>query len=80
MSSAKSVNGNTEQLLTVSEVASILSVNRGFVAKMVESGEVKAMFVGTHRRVPRWAIKEWQEVKVKELEAFTNPQIERRKQ
>jgi excisionase family DNA binding protein len=52
-----------EALLTVGQVARLLNASERYVRQLLASGEIKSLPWGEsrERRVPRWAIKRWQE-------------------
>jgi excisionase family DNA binding protein len=61
---------DTEELLTITRAASILKVDRGWLSKLVDRGEIGSLAVGSHRRIPRWALRKWQERKLREVESL----------
>ena len=46
--------------LTIAEVMSLLGYSRGTVDKLINAGELQSVKNGKMRRVPVWAIEDWQ--------------------
>jgi excisionase family DNA binding protein len=53
------LEGDALETLSVSQVVKLLHANRRAVNKLIDSGELPTINLG-ERRVPRWAIREWQ--------------------
>ncbi len=60
-----------ERMLTIKEASVILGVSRGYVAELVDSLEIFTIPIGERggRRIPRWALRQWQANKVKEADS-----------
>lgn len=54
---------NELELLSFSEAARRMRIDRNLIAKLVDRGEIKAMRLpGSERlRIPLWALRAWQE-------------------
>jgi excisionase family DNA binding protein len=59
--------GDEEEMLTISRAASILKVDRGWLSKLINRGVIGSIAVGSHRKVPRWALRKWQEQDIKKV-------------
>lgn len=49
------------RLLSLREAAKLVGVDRTYLARLVHSGEIKTVLVGTQARLPVWALREWQQ-------------------
>ena len=58
MTEAK-VHGSAERLLTVSEVADILSTTDRFPRRLIEERRIRFVRVGRHVRIPESALREF---------------------
>lgn len=67
--------GDEEEMLTITRAASILKVDRGWLSKLIDRGEIGSLPVGSHRRVPRWVLRKWQEKRLKEVESLLKSTI-----
>src|ERR1700760_1993772 len=69
----------TKELFTTTEAATMLGLSRPTLMKLIESGEITHVKVGTHHRVPAQAILEYQRARqarrekaAETLAAFSN--------
>ena len=51
--------GTTSKLLTVNEVAALLSIGRTSLYKQIKSGKLKSVLIGSSRRIPLSAYEEY---------------------
>lgn len=56
-----------ENLLTITEAARVLSVDRSFVSAWVSAGSLPFVTVGCSRRIPRWALMDFEHLLVSEI-------------
>jgi excisionase family DNA binding protein len=70
LNSENNIRGEEEELLTISRLAAVMGVDRSWASRKVNSGEIPSISVGSQRRVPRWALKEWQQGETKRVLAL----------
>ena len=49
------------ELFSIRDAAALLGVSRGTLAALVHQGEIRTVLIGAQRRIPLWALREWQE-------------------
>lgn len=50
-----------EALLTFSQAAEILNVDVSFIPRLVRDSKLPSVRLGTRRRIPRWALRAYEE-------------------
>lgn len=50
---------NTNELLTVKDVAKLLKTSRAFVRRIIQSGDLSALIVGREYRIPIDSLQEF---------------------
>jgi excisionase family DNA binding protein len=49
------------------QAATILHVSQSFLRRIMNAGKMDFMLIGCDRRIPRWALKKWQETECSAL-------------
>jgi excisionase family DNA binding protein len=48
-------------LLSLRQAAKLVGIDRGFLGQLIHEGRIKTVQVGSHKKIPVWALREWQE-------------------
>ena len=57
-----------EALLTVAEAAIVMNVGQKYMRRLIKTGAIAHLRWGTEPRVPRWALRKWQESQVDSID------------